>query len=98
MNYVPTRFRIPIRFTKTESKVCHYLANGLTQDRIAEVMGIKYDTVREHTKNIRQKMHVESTMMAAVQLRCVGFGSILSLPDIEIEEESPEESIQRILL
>ena len=57
---------IEVTLTQRESEVLHQLAHGLTNKQIAEVLGISYETVKEHVQHILRKIGVSDRTQAAV--------------------------------
>jgi DNA-binding NarL/FixJ family response regulator len=57
---------LDIPLTLRESDVLGKLATGLTNRRIAEELGISYETVKEHVQHILQKVGVTDRTQAAV--------------------------------
>jgi len=56
----------PIDLTPRESEVLSLLAQGLNPNDIAQSLSISPATVRNHIRNIRQKLHVHSQLEAVV--------------------------------
>ena len=54
------------RLTPRESEVLTYLSKGFTIKEIANLMGIKWFTVNDHSKSIYKKLNVSSRAEAAV--------------------------------
>jgi DNA-binding NarL/FixJ family response regulator len=48
------------QLTPREREVLHHLATGTTYKDIADLLGIRYDSVRAHLRNIYEKLHVHS--------------------------------------
>ena len=42
--------------TQRERLVLHFLSYGYTEQKIADTLGIAYQTVRWHNKNIKEKL------------------------------------------
>ncbi len=57
---------IEVTLTQRESEVLHQLAHGLTNKQIAEVLGISYETAKEHVEHILRKIGVSDRTQAAV--------------------------------
>ena len=57
---------VEVTLTQRESEVLHQLAHGLTNKQIAEVLGISYETVKEHVQHILRKIGVSDRTQAAV--------------------------------
>ena len=55
-----------IRFTKREEEVLKQLAFGLSTKEIAQVLGISYETVKEHVQHALRKIGVTDRTQAAV--------------------------------
>lgn len=50
----------PIKFTKKESLVLHFLSNGLKRSRVSEITGISTSSFDFHVKNIKLKINAKS--------------------------------------
>lgn len=57
---------VEVPLTQRESEVLGQLANGLTNKEIATVLGISYETVKEHVQHILRKIGVTDRTQAAV--------------------------------
>jgi len=57
---------LEIPLTLRESDVLSKLASGFTNKRIAEELGISYETVKEHVQHILRKVGVTDRTQAAV--------------------------------
>lgn len=57
---------IEVPLTQRESEVLAQLALGLTNKEIAQVLGISYETVKEHVQHVLQKIGVSDRTQAAV--------------------------------
>lgn len=57
---------VEVPLTQRESEVLGQLANGLTNKEIAAVLGISYETVKEHVQHILRKIGVTDRTQAAV--------------------------------
>jgi len=57
---------VDVPLTQRESEVLHHLTSGLTNRKIAELLGISYETVKEHVQHILRKIGVEDRTQAAV--------------------------------
>ena len=57
---------VEVPLTKRESEVLGQLALGLTNKEIAKVLGISYETVKEHVQHILRKVGVSDRTQAAV--------------------------------
>jgi DNA-binding NarL/FixJ family response regulator len=57
---------VEVPLTQRESEVLSQLANGLTNKEIAAVLGISYETVKEHVQHILRKIGVTDRTQAAV--------------------------------
>jgi DNA-binding NarL/FixJ family response regulator len=55
-----------VPLTHRESDVLSKLSCGLTNKRIAEDLGISYETVKEHVQHILRKIGVNDRTQAAV--------------------------------
>lgn len=53
--------------TKREQEIMREVATGRTFKEIAEAMGISYETVKAHVRNVYQKLHVTSRTSAVVK-------------------------------
>jgi two-component system, NarL family, nitrate/nitrite response regulator NarL len=60
--------------TRREREICHFLASGIPQARVAQQLSITVGTLRHHERHIRQKIGVTTRTVAAVHLRVLGFG------------------------
>ncbi|MDP7206557.1 MAG: response regulator transcription factor, partial [Pirellulaceae bacterium] len=52
--------------TQRESEVLQQIALGLTNKEIAQVLGISYETVKEHVQHVLRKVGVADRTQAAV--------------------------------
>jgi DNA-binding NarL/FixJ family response regulator len=57
---------VEVPLTRRESEVLKQLALGLTNKEIAQVLGISYETVKEHVQHILRKIGVSDRTQAAV--------------------------------
>lgn len=57
---------IEVPLTQRETEVLAQLALGLTNKEIAQVLGISYETVKEHVQHVLQKIGVSDRTQAAV--------------------------------
>lgn len=57
---------IEVPLTQRETEVLGQLAFGLTNKEIAQVLGISYETVKEHVQHVLQKIGVSDRTQAAV--------------------------------
>jgi DNA-binding NarL/FixJ family response regulator len=57
---------VEVPLTQRESEVLRQLAYGLTNKEIAQVLGISYETVKEHVQHILRKVGVSDRTQAAV--------------------------------
>lgn len=57
---------IEVPLTQRESEVLRQMANGLTNKEIAKMLGISYETVKEHVQHILRKVGVTDRTQAAV--------------------------------
>jgi DNA-binding NarL/FixJ family response regulator len=57
---------IEIPLTIRENEVLQQLSNGLTNKEIALVLGISYETVKEHVQHLLRKIGVSDRTQAAV--------------------------------
>ena len=57
---------IDVPLTQRESEVLRQLALGLTNKEIAKMLGISYETVKEHVQHILRKLGVSDRTQAAV--------------------------------
>lgn len=53
--------------SKREEEILNLLAKGHRYKEIADVLGISFDTVRSHLRNIYEKLHVSSRTEAVVK-------------------------------
>lgn len=57
---------VEVPLTQRESEVLRQMANGLTNKEIAKLLGISYETVKEHVQHILRKIGVSDRTQAAV--------------------------------
>ncbi|HEV3005817.1 MAG TPA: response regulator transcription factor, partial [Pirellulales bacterium] len=57
---------VEVPLTQRESEVLRQLAFGLTNKEIAGVLGISYETVKEHVQHVLRKIGVADRTQAAV--------------------------------
>ncbi|MEM9828654.1 MAG: response regulator transcription factor [Planctomycetota bacterium] len=57
---------VEVPLTQRESEVLRQMANGLTNKEIAKILGISYETVKEHVQHILRKIGVSDRTQAAV--------------------------------
>lgn len=57
---------IDVPLTQRESEVLRQMALGLTNKEIAKMLGISYETVKEHVQHILRKLGVSDRTQAAV--------------------------------
>jgi DNA-binding NarL/FixJ family response regulator len=57
---------IEVPLTQREAEVLRHLANGLTNEELAEVLQMGYETVKEHLKNVFRKIGINDRTQAAV--------------------------------
>jgi DNA-binding NarL/FixJ family response regulator len=69
---ISTRFA---DLTERECEVLHMLADGATNEEIAQSLTISLKTVRNHVSNILNKLQVADRTKAAIEAREAGFGS-----------------------
>jgi len=65
-NYIPVKNK-NISLTKRETEVLNLLVDGLDNSIIAEKLFISIQTVRNHIRNIYEKLHVHSKSQAVVK-------------------------------
>jgi DNA-binding NarL/FixJ family response regulator len=53
--------------SKREQEILELLAKGYRYKEIADTLGISFDTVRSHLRNIYDKLHVSSRTEAVVK-------------------------------
>jgi DNA-binding NarL/FixJ family response regulator len=53
-------------FTPRELEVVRHVAHGLTNQEISQLLGISYETVKEHVQNVLRKIGVADRTQAAV--------------------------------
>jgi DNA-binding NarL/FixJ family response regulator len=61
--------------TPRETEILRLIAKGLSYDEVAEVLGLRYNTVASYAKELYRKLHVHSRAEAvyeAMQLGLVG--------------------------
>jgi DNA-binding NarL/FixJ family response regulator len=49
-----------IQLSKRETQVLTLLAEGLSYKMVADKLGVSFHTINTHTKNIYEKLHVQS--------------------------------------
>ena len=52
--------------TKREFRILELISQGFTNQKIAEEIGVSFETVKEHVQNILRKLHVTDRTQAAV--------------------------------
>jgi DNA-binding NarL/FixJ family response regulator len=57
---------VEVPLTEREGQVLRHMAEGLTNKQIADVLGISYETVKEHVQHILGKIGVSDRTQAAV--------------------------------
>jgi DNA-binding NarL/FixJ family response regulator len=57
---------VEVSLTKREAEVLRHMVNGLTNEQIAEVMHISYETIKEHVQHILGRIGVTDRTQAAV--------------------------------
>ncbi len=62
----PAMMELEVPLTRREGEVLQQLAQGLTNKEIAKVLGISYETVKEHVQHILRKLGVSDRTQAAV--------------------------------
>ena len=66
--FMPPLVTIPdYQLSDREKEILHLLTEGLPMPRIAEKIFLSYHTVRDHVKNIYQKLHVASATEAVAK-------------------------------
>lgn len=60
--------------TDREREILHYIADGHTNNEIAQQLVISLKTVRNHVSNIFNKLQVADRTQAAIRARQAGFG------------------------
>ncbi len=65
-NYIPAKSE-NISLTKRETEILNLLVEGLDNSTIAEKLFISIQTVRNHIRNIYEKLHVHSKSQAVVK-------------------------------
>ena len=63
----------PPQITRTESKIAAFIGEGLSNKRIAEILGLKEGTVRNYISVILQKTHLEHRTQIAIYALNNGF-------------------------
>jgi LuxR family maltose regulon positive regulatory protein len=64
--------QLPALLTERESEILALLAQRLTNQEIAAELVISVTTVKRHTANIYQKLHVNSRRMAVAKAQAIG--------------------------
>jgi LuxR family maltose regulon positive regulatory protein len=59
--------------TRREARVLELLATGLTRGEIAEQLGVSYDTIKSHIRNLYVKLEADSRTSALERARMLGF-------------------------
>ncbi|MHB8172620.1 MAG: response regulator transcription factor [Thermincolia bacterium] len=72
-----------VHLTRRELEVISLLAKGYNDRRIAQVLVISEKTVRNHIRNIRQKLRVESRIQVALYAVQTG---LVNLTEISLEQ------------
>jgi DNA-binding NarL/FixJ family response regulator len=70
VNYFQSRGRVESELemlTKREQEILAHLAKGFLYKEIADALGISIETVRDHIRNVYQKLHVHSRSEAIVK-------------------------------
>ncbi len=57
---------LDVPLTRRELDVLRAVTSGQTNDQIADALGISYETVKEHVRNLLQKIAVEDRTQAAI--------------------------------
>jgi DNA-binding NarL/FixJ family response regulator len=57
---------VEVPLTEREGQVLRHMAEGLTNKQIADVLGISYETVKEHVQHVLGKIGVSDRTQAAV--------------------------------
>jgi DNA-binding NarL/FixJ family response regulator len=57
---------IDVTLTEREAEVLRHMANGLTNNQIAEILKISAETIKEHVQNVFRKLGVTDRTQAAV--------------------------------
>ncbi len=52
--------------TEREETILKYVAQGLMNKEIADILGISENTVKIHLRNILEKLHLQNRIQAAV--------------------------------
>jgi DNA-binding NarL/FixJ family response regulator len=61
---IPSVTKTDYQLSEREKEILHLLTEGMPMPRIAEKIFLSYHTVRDHVKNIYQKLHVASATEA----------------------------------
>jgi DNA-binding CsgD family transcriptional regulator len=62
------------RLTPRETEILQRMADGLTQDEIAAILGISRHTLRTHVQNVLTKLRVRSRLEALAE--AVRYGKV----------------------
>jgi len=54
----------PVTLTKREKEIMTLVASGVKQKKIAADLGVTYETVQTHFKNVRLKLNAMNTVHA----------------------------------
>lgn len=78
----PAKSDVAIRLTPREEEILTLLAKGFANKEIADKISVSYETVRDHLRNIYEKLHVHSRTEAVARY----LGSSLSADKHSTEE------------
>lgn len=91
-----TARKVPVNspLTPREREALLFLAKGLTNPEIAQVMGISDYTVNDMVRTLFRRLDVDSRAEAAVRACEMGLHGTPAV----VREELPDETIERILI
>jgi DNA-binding CsgD family transcriptional regulator len=80
-DFVPPRRLIAhsLGLTKTQASVAAEIARGHTVAKIAEELGIRPETVKDHLKSIYQRLHIDGSRQRGVDAKSLLIRRILAL-------------------
>ena len=81
-----THFKIRKRVTLAEYDVLKLFAEGYRRSEVAEKLCISSNTVAAHTRNVRQRLNMRTTLQAAVYVVCEGLISYDELDMLSAED------------
>lgn len=81
-----THFKIRKRVTRAEYDVLKLLAEGYRPAEVAEKLCISSHTVAAHTRNVRLRLDMRTTLQAAVYVVCEGLIPYDELDMLSVED------------